>query len=141
VVRGGVVIAALAICATSAFANNVTGGASGGKAFDPDEALKFSQSVIGKPIGDYAFLDRKGKTVRLADYRGKPLVVSFVYTGCFQVCPAATQFLKLADEKARVRLVSQFDWENTIPEQALAFRFDIVLRGHEVTPMERLIGE
>jgi protocatechuate 3,4-dioxygenase beta subunit len=40
-----------------------------------------------------------------------------------------------------VRLVSQFDWENTIPEQALAYRFDIVLRGREVTPMEKLLGE
>jgi protocatechuate 3,4-dioxygenase beta subunit len=42
----------------------------------------------------------------------------------------------VADEKARKRLVSVFDWENTIPEYALAYRFDIVLRGREATPME-----
>ena len=42
----------------------------------------------------------------------------------------------VADEKARKRLVSAFDWENTIPEYALAYRFDIVLRGREATPME-----
>jgi protocatechuate 3,4-dioxygenase beta subunit len=29
-----------------------------------------------------------------------------------------------------------FDWETTIPEYALGYRFDIVLRGREQTPME-----
>jgi protocatechuate 3,4-dioxygenase beta subunit len=41
-----------------------------------------------------------------------------------------------ADEKARNRLISQFDWESTIPVQALGYRFDIVLGGREETPME-----
>jgi len=40
------------------------------------------------------------------------------------------------DEKARQRLISQFDWERTIPDTALAYRFDIVLRGREDTPLE-----
>ncbi|HJX94172.1 MAG TPA: protocatechuate 3,4-dioxygenase subunit beta [Candidatus Acidoferrum sp.] len=40
------------------------------------------------------------------------------------------------DEKARNRLISQFDWETTIPSQALGYRFDIVLSGRESTPME-----
>jgi len=42
----------------------------------------------------------------------------------------------IPDEKARARLVSTFDWETTIPDTALAFRFDIVLRGRDATPME-----
>jgi protocatechuate 3,4-dioxygenase, beta subunit len=41
-----------------------------------------------------------------------------------------------ADEHARDRLISIFDWETTIPEQALGYRFDIILRGREATPME-----
>jgi protocatechuate 3,4-dioxygenase beta subunit len=40
------------------------------------------------------------------------------------------------DENARNRLISQFDWETTIPSQALGYRFDIVLSGRESTPME-----
>jgi protocatechuate 3,4-dioxygenase, beta subunit len=44
-------------------------------------------------------------------------------------------FNSIADEKARNRLVSGFDWETTIPHHALGFRFDIVLRGREATPM------
>jgi protocatechuate 3,4-dioxygenase beta subunit len=37
---------------------------------------------------------------------------------------------------ARERLVSRFDLERTEPEFALAFAFDIVLRGREETPFE-----
>jgi protocatechuate 3,4-dioxygenase, beta subunit len=41
-----------------------------------------------------------------------------------------------ADEQARQRLISIFDWETTIPDQALGFRFDIVLGGREASPIE-----
>jgi protocatechuate 3,4-dioxygenase, beta subunit len=40
------------------------------------------------------------------------------------------------DERARRRLISHFDWETTIPETALGYKFDIVLRGRDETPME-----
>jgi protocatechuate 3,4-dioxygenase beta subunit len=45
-----------------------------------------------------------------------------------------------ADEKARGRLVSQFDWETTAAGYALGYRFDIVLSGREGTPMETESG-
>jgi protocatechuate 3,4-dioxygenase beta subunit len=45
-------------------------------------------------------------------------------------------YTSIPDEKARRRLISHFDWETTIPEQALGYKFDIVLRGREETPME-----
>ena len=35
------------------------------------------------------------------------------------------------------RLISALDWETTIPEIALGYRFDIVLRGPDETPMEQ----
>jgi protocatechuate 3,4-dioxygenase, beta subunit len=41
------------------------------------------------------------------------------------------------DERAKQSLISSFDWENTSPEFALAYRFDIVLRGRNATLMER----
>ncbi len=46
-------------------------------------------------------------------------------------------FNSTADEKARHRLVSDFDWETTRPEHALGYRFDIILRGLHATPMEK----
>jgi protocatechuate 3,4-dioxygenase, beta subunit len=42
-----------------------------------------------------------------------------------------------ADATARTRLISAFDWATTVPDQALGYRFDIVLRGAGATPMER----
>ncbi|MEZ5762948.1 MAG: protocatechuate 3,4-dioxygenase subunit beta [Xanthobacteraceae bacterium] len=37
-------------------------------------------------------------------------------------------------EFARSRLIASFDLEHTVPDWALAYRFDIVLRGREATP-------
>jgi protocatechuate 3,4-dioxygenase beta subunit len=45
-------------------------------------------------------------------------------------------YMSVPDDKARQRLVSIFDWENTQPEYAIAYRFDIILRGRDATPME-----
>jgi len=39
-------------------------------------------------------------------------------------------------KKARERMISSFDLENTQPAWALCYRFDIVLRGRQQTPME-----
>lgn len=72
----------------------------GANAFDEKAALKESQAAIGRQVGDYRMRDSAGREVRLAELRGKPLVVSFVYTGCFQVCPASTQFLAKAVAEA-----------------------------------------
>jgi protocatechuate 3,4-dioxygenase beta subunit len=45
-----------------------------------------------------------------------------------------------ADPEARGRLVSAFDWEATVPGFALGYRFDIVLRGRQATPLEAGAG-
>jgi protocatechuate 3,4-dioxygenase, beta subunit len=40
------------------------------------------------------------------------------------------------DPRHRERLISRFDLDNTVEEWALAYEFDVVLRGREATPME-----
>ncbi len=45
-------------------------------------------------------------------------------------------YRSVPDERGRERLVSSFDWENTVPEYAIAYRFDMILRGRDATPME-----
>jgi protocatechuate 3,4-dioxygenase, beta subunit len=45
-------------------------------------------------------------------------------------------FQSVRDPKAQKRLISAFDLETTEPEWALGYKFDIVLRGREATPME-----
>lgn len=61
--------------------------------FDQADALRVSQAAIGRAPANYSFLDRQGRPVRLSNYLGKPLLVSFIYTGCFQVCPTTTRSL------------------------------------------------
>ncbi len=46
-------------------------------------------------------------------------------------------FNSVTDEKARNRMISAFDLENTKPDWALCYRFNIVLRGRNATPMEK----
>ncbi len=60
---------------------------------DTAAALRISQAAIGTTPADYTLLDRQGQSVRLSSFRGKPLLVSFIYTGCFQVCPTNTRSL------------------------------------------------
>jgi protocatechuate 3,4-dioxygenase, beta subunit len=45
-------------------------------------------------------------------------------------------FGSVPDEKGRQRLISSFDLDATVPEWALAFTFDVVLRGRAATPFE-----
>jgi protocatechuate 3,4-dioxygenase beta subunit len=45
-------------------------------------------------------------------------------------------FNSVTDETARLRVVSDFDLDHTEPGWALAYRFNIVLRGRNATPME-----
>ncbi len=63
---------------------------------DQQAVYNASQAVIGQPIGNYVLRDRAGNSVRLSDYRGKPLLVSFIYTGCFQICPTDTVLIAKA---------------------------------------------
>jgi protocatechuate 3,4-dioxygenase, beta subunit len=45
-------------------------------------------------------------------------------------------FNSIPDAAARERLIASFDIEVTIPERALGYRFDFVLRGRGATPMQ-----
>ena len=68
---------------------------------DQTVALRASQAVLGKQVDDFTLLDRTGQAVRLSQYHGKPLLVSFIYTGCFQVCPLTTRSLQTAIDAGR----------------------------------------
>ncbi|MGQ0522500.1 MAG: SCO family protein [Betaproteobacteria bacterium] len=94
--RPSLVAVLAALIAGTAFA-----GSEPARSFDPDAALTVSQAAIGRTVGDYAFLDRNGKQVRLADFRGRPLLVNFLYTGCTSACPASTKLLAETISKAR----------------------------------------
>jgi protein SCO1/2 len=79
-------------------AQHATGG------YDEDAAIATSQAAIGQTLGDYTLTDSQGRAVNLADYRGRPLLISMIFTSCYHVCPAITQHLDFAVKAAREAL-------------------------------------
>jgi protein SCO1/2 len=72
-----------------------------GPKFDEKSALATSQAAIGRTLEDITLRDRGGRSVRLAGYRGKPLVISVIYTSCYHICPTTTRHLAKVVEEAR----------------------------------------
>jgi len=52
------------------------------------------------------------------------------------LCAIDPIFQSVRDEEAQQRLIARLDPETTQPQWALGYRFDIVLRGREATPLE-----
>ena len=63
-------------------------------------AIGNSQDVIGKPTPDLVLTGADGGRITLAQFRGKPLIVSLVYTGCADVCPTVVESLAAASRSA-----------------------------------------
>jgi protein SCO1/2 len=74
------------------------------KRFDQADALRASQAVVGGGMRAHVLVDTEGKSVDLADYRGKPLVVSLIYTSCYHSCNVLTRYLGEVIEIAREAL-------------------------------------
>jgi protein SCO1 len=60
---------------------------------DPRKVIEQSEQAIGRNLGNYKLTDSTGTSLSLRDYRGKPLVISLIYTACSSVCPPTTQHL------------------------------------------------
>ncbi|MFZ2508501.1 MAG: SCO family protein [Steroidobacteraceae bacterium] len=94
-------------------------------AFDARLALELSQAAIGRRLPDLEFTDQTGKPRTLAGFRGRPLIISPVYTSCFGVCPTTTTYLKRATKAAHEVLGAGsfqvltigFDAANDTPER------------------------
>ncbi|MDZ7751015.1 MAG: SCO family protein [Gammaproteobacteria bacterium] len=71
------------------------------EAFDYKAALAASQGAIGRRLSDHMLTDAAGRRVTLAGFRGKPLVMSLVFTSCSTICPTTTRHLARVVEKAR----------------------------------------
>lgn len=72
--------------------------------FQNKKALEESQGAIGNKLSDFRFTDASGKGLTLHDLKGKPLVLSLIYTSCYQTCPMTTRYLSSVVEKARTTL-------------------------------------
>jgi len=93
--------------------------------YDRGSALDISQGAIGQIVNTQTLRDVEGQSFELADLRGKPLVVSMIYTSCHHVCPTITKNLATAVDIASEALGSDeysvltvgFDWAVDTPDR------------------------
>lgn len=98
--------------------------------FSHDQAYDYSQAAIGGRVEGVTLIGSAGEPVNLEDYRGKPLVISMIFTSCHHICPSTTQHLAQVVKKARAALDADsfnvltvgFDTLNDTPGQLASFR-------------------
>jgi protein SCO1/2 len=103
--------------------------------FDDARAFAYSQQAIGRTLGPHALVDHEGRAFRLHELRGKPLVVSLIYTSCYHTCPLIVENLERAVRVARQTLGRDsftvltvgFDSANDTPQRMRAYA-----RGHGI---------
>jgi protein SCO1 len=118
--RAGLALIALAVASQ---------GAAAKPALDEAAAISVGQAAIGRELGDHALWDSDGRRIRLADFRGRPVVLNLVYTSCSGLCPTIIQTLDTAVAAAQQTfgvdrfsvLTIGFDTRNDTPERMRAF--------------------
>jgi len=93
--------------------------------YDRDDALRLSQDAIGGTLSNQVLRDVDGQSFELLSLRGKPLVISLIYTSCHHVCPTITKNLATAVDIAREALGEEsfsvitvgFDWAVDTPDR------------------------
>jgi protein SCO1/2 len=93
---------------------------------EPRAQARFEGSIRppGIPPSDFRMRDQDGKVATLSEYRGKPVVVTFLYTTCEDTCPLTAQQIRGAlDELGRdvPVLVFAVDPPRDTPERARRF--------------------
>jgi protein SCO1/2 len=86
----------------------------------------------GIPPQDFGVRDEHGAPLRLADMRGRPVVVTFLYTTCEDTCPLTASQIRVAlDELGHdVPVVAvSVDPANDTPRRARAFALEHGLQG------------
>jgi protein SCO1/2 len=96
---------------------------------DAEQVYELSQDAIGGQTGDHVLRDQSGAPLPLADLRGRPLVISLIFTSCGSVCPVTTDHLRdaviaarkvLGDDSFAV-LTFGFDASGDTPAQLTGF--------------------
>ena len=93
--------------------------------YDHDNALATSQAAVGLELGNYTLRNIDGQPFAIDKLRGRPVVISMIYTSCHHVCPTITRNLQNTVEIAREALGSDsfsvvtigFDWRIDTPDR------------------------
>ena len=93
--------------------------------YDRDDAFTASQAAIGRELSDHVLRDTDGQSFEMTSLRGRPLVISMIYTSCHHVCPTITTNLASSVDIAREALGDDsfnvvtvgFDWAVDTPDR------------------------
>jgi protein SCO1/2 len=94
-----------------------------------EQAAALSEAAIGRTMPALSFTDIDGNKVTLAGLRGKPVLISLIYTGCTDVCPTIIENLRPAIEIAQKALGKEafnvitigFDTRHDTPDRMRSF--------------------
>ncbi len=92
-------------------------------------ALERSVSTLSSRLPELQFTDTNGKRRALSSFAGKPLIISLVYTGCTDACPAIIENLYPAVKLAQATLNADsfqvltvgFDSRHDTPDRMRSF--------------------
>jgi protein SCO1 len=93
----------------------------------------------GTRLPDFQLLDQDGETVTAASLRGKPVVVTFIYSTCEDTCPGQVQSIRgaLDDLGREVQVIGvSVDPANDTPARARTFLLEQSMTGR----MDFLLG-
>jgi protein SCO1/2 len=101
----------------------------------PKQTLLQGTDLLGVSAPDFTLVDQSGQQVSLKQFRGRPVVLAFMFTHCTDICPlnaekmhgAATNLGKAADKVAW--LAVSVDPKNDTPDAAATFAADHGLTG------------
>jgi len=93
------------------------------------EALRTSQAAIGRTVGGVEMVTADGARLSFEELRGRPVVLSLVYTSCYHVCSGLTLRLRETVKVAREALGADaftvvtvgFDTPNDTPERMQSY--------------------
>jgi protein SCO1/2 len=60
----------------------------------PESPFRGATMPPGVRAPAFALIDQNGKPVSMAEYRGRPVVVTYLYTQCKETCPVAAQMIR-----------------------------------------------
>ncbi|MBF0455846.1 MAG: SCO family protein [Magnetococcales bacterium] len=70
--------------------------------FDPEQALQLSRDAMDRPMAEYTLRNRLGRQINLTELtKGKPYILSLIYTSCYHTCSVATRSLAEVVKKAQ----------------------------------------
>jgi protein SCO1/2 len=64
----------------------------------------------GETVPDFQFIDQNGKSIRLSDFRGKPVVLTFIYTRCPlpNFCPLMSKNFQALQQRLQKEFPDRF---------------------------------